>query len=169
LPNKKLTLKQLDFEKYSESVLNLFLDSKEFFLDFENSEPNLSLVEKTFFSCPDGISLENKIVVGCFCDNELLGFAELIKDRHREKEWQLGIILVSKKIRKTVLGGRVILTIFDYIKNSGATCVVGGVVENNQVAKSFWKSIGAIETDIVYNQEVNGKSIPTRAVYKELL
>ena len=98
----------------------------------------------------------------------MLGFAELIKDRHIEKEWLLSLILLAKEVRKTILRGKIILTIFDFIKTSGATCVIGGVVEENEHAKGFWRSIKAIEMDKVYIQVINGKSIPTRVFYKEL-
>ena len=166
--SKKIKLQKLNFDEHSNHVLDLFKESKDFFLNFENSNPNLDIVKKTFFSVPEGVAEDKKIVIGHIERGKLLGFAELIKDRHREKEWLLSLLLLAPKVRKSILGGKIILSIFEFIKSSGATCVVGGVVEENEIAKSFWRSINAVEMDKVYNQEVNGKLIPTRVFYKEL-
>lgn len=165
---KTFELVELSLDQHGEDVLIFFNENRDFFEAFENAVPDMNLIKHTFISVPTGVPRENKLVLGCRKNSKLVAFAEFIKDRHRKDEWLLSLLLLDKKLRKTILGGKILLTIFDYIKASGAKAVVGGVVEGNKVARDFWLSIGAESTDVVYNQTLNGKSIPTRVMYKTL-
>lgn len=162
-----IDLKILNFDDDGRMLLSFFEENRDFFENFENASPDLDYIKRTFSSCPEGVPFENKMIIGCLIRGQLIGFAELIKDRHRPGEWLLGLIMVTKIYRKTVFGGRIILKIFDFLKKNGATSVVGGVVEENFAAKDFWQSIGATATDVVYDQVLNGKKVATRVMYKE--
>lgn len=164
----KIQLVTLLYQEHEGDVLALFNANRDFFESFENTSPSAEMVRDAFFSLPKGIPAENKVVIGCYAEENLIAFVELIKDRHRKGEWLLSLLLLDKVLRKTVKGGRVLRAIFEYIKKSGATAVVGGVIEGNAIARDFWISIGAESTDVVYNQNLNGKSVPTRVMYKQL-
>ncbi len=168
MARKEINLITLSFEEHAQLVLEFFIRNKDFFENYENTTPTLDYVKNTFTSCPEGVPVENKVLVGCLSEGSMVGFSELIRDRHRAGEWLLGLLITEEKYRKTLFGGRIVLKMLEFIKASGASTVVGGVVEDNSIAKNFWDSIGATATDIIYEQELNGKKVPTRVVYKEL-
>jgi hypothetical protein len=161
-------LLELTLDLHSAVVLDFLLENRDFFEQYENAVPSETLVKEMFTSTPASVPAENKLILGCFNRDRLVAIVDLVKDRYRAGEWLLSLLILSRPLRKTIRGGKVLLSIFDYIKLAGATTVIGGVVESNEAAKEFWRTIGAVDTGKVYNQNLNGKSVPTRTMYKTL-
>ena len=78
MPRKELNLINLSLNDPAQTVLGFFKDNSDFFEHFENVIPSADLVDQTFRSCPEGVSKDKKVVLGCFCEGELVGYSELI-------------------------------------------------------------------------------------------
>lgn len=131
----------LNFNKHAKDVMDFCHDNRFFFIDYENSVPDELMVEKLFTHVPNGVSLEQKQVLGIYHSGKLNTLLELIINRHKKHEWLLSLFIVDRDNRQKGLGTKAIIELERHLAKLGVTCILLGVIESNLIAMSFWKSL----------------------------
>lgn len=160
--------KILNQDKSAEEVLYFFNRNKEYFIQFENIDPNDQTVSDVFTKVPEGININQKYIIGIYSKDLLVSFIECIKDRHRPNEWLLSLIIIDTALRGTGLGKTIIKAFESHLSNLGVTYLVLGVLEKNVNAIKFWTSLNYTKTNITQDQNKNGKIMTVRSYYKQL-
>ena len=159
----------LKFSVHTDEVLHFCLANKDFFIQYENITPDKSMVQNLFQSVPDGMKSTQKQILGVYQSNKLCALIELIKDRHTKNEWLLSLFVVDNKYRRQGLGKKIIYALELYLVNLGVTCILLGVIEENQIAISFWKNLNYQQHTRMSNpQNINGKLQNIHTFYKEI-
>lgn len=91
---------------------------------------------------PPGRLLDDKIVIGIFDANTLVGVLDLFRDEPRPGEWWLGLLMLDPAVRSRGLGRRIVEAALPW---SGARVMWLGVLEANPRAERFWRSAGFAE------------------------
>lgn len=158
---------RLTYESHASLLLDFLVRNADFFRNFENEEPSEETARGILCDTPEGVPKPQKHVLGFFDESALVGFSELVADRHRPGDWLLSLLMVDQTKRSAGLGRQIAAETLEYMQKRGAKAVIGGVVNDNAIALAFWKRLGAIKHDTYY-QSKNGKKIKTTSYYREL-
>ncbi len=147
-------LKEID-SNYDKELLKLFEQCTDYFELVEGEVPKDT--NDFFLSFPPSNSIEDKINLGLFKEDTLIGAVDIIKDYPEEKEWIIGLMIIDKDYRKAGLGRYVHDLIKTMAKNLGAKKLRIGVAEQNLSALEFWKTLGYKEIKITEPMKIGIK------------
>ena len=79
--------------------------------------------------------------------SELIGALELLRNHPKPDEWWIGLLMFDPRARGRGLGTRVCKSTFEWIAREGGRAVWLAVLEHNERAQRFWKSVGFVEKE----------------------
>ncbi len=95
---------------------------------------------------PEGKAVKDKEVLGIFSSSkELVGVLDAVKDYPQVNEWWIGLLLINPVFRNQKLGKMVVDSFTKWARQHGAQRIFLGVVEANEKAYRFWRSVGFSE------------------------
>lgn len=128
----------------SAEALDIYLSNPDYFALVGNPCPTLSDIAQDAAALPPGAKPEQKLY-------RLLGSGEglidLILDYPAPGEAFIGLFLVHGRLHRQGRGSRLIREIEKWLKEQGCKRLRLAVIEGNDGALAFWKSLGFEETD----------------------
>jgi GNAT superfamily N-acetyltransferase len=107
------------------------------------SPPKPSAAALLLVDCPAGKTLADKFVFGFYAKKQgLLGVLDAMRDYPTQNDWWLGLLLLVPAQRSKGLGRRIYHSFEQWVSQQGAGRVFLGVVEANQRAYQFWRTMG---------------------------
>ncbi len=86
---------------------------------------------------------DDKIVIGFSTEGQvLIGVLDIVKDYPAQNDWWVGLLLLDPAYRGLGLGQRVFRGFEQWARQHDAQRIHLGVVEQNQRAYRFWKTLG---------------------------
>jgi GNAT superfamily N-acetyltransferase len=107
------------------------------------SPPSTNEAEMLVASLPPGKTLDDKYIFGVFnVDGELAGILDAVKDYPGERDWWVGLQLLSPDNRGKGTGGQLYQAFENWALAQGARQIQLGVLETNPRAYLFWERLG---------------------------
>jgi RimJ/RimL family protein N-acetyltransferase len=98
---------------------------------------------------PPGKRPEDDYLFGIYLRGEMIGCADLLRGYPDEKTAYLGLVLISERYQNRGFGVRACLDLEKVALSWPEISIVrGSVVRTNQVVRSFWERMGAVDTGI---------------------
>ena len=105
--------------------------------------PDSSSAQTLLVDHPEEKSLDDKYVIGVFnIEGELVGVLDVVRNYPVQHEWWLGLLLLDPQYRSKGLGRQVYYQFEQWVSRQGVQSIWLGVVEQNERACQFWRSMG---------------------------
>lgn len=104
--------------------------------------PTKDDVSALFTELPPNKNLEDKILLGVYKSNKLIGIIDIIRDYPIKSEWTIGLLLLEPEERGKGLGAIIHEALIKRARHLGAKRFSIGVIEDNNKAFSFWSKLG---------------------------
>lgn len=99
--------------------------------------------QKILDALPPDKTFEDQYNIGVYdIDNCLLGIVNIIDSYPENGTWMLGLMLIDPSKRNVGLGRYFHQEIINFVKKRNGKRILIGVLEDNEIALKFWKSIG---------------------------
>jgi len=141
-----------------DAVQSLLIRCEDYFQLISGALPTPDEARQTWVDVPPGKTTADKFLFGLWADNTLIGLLDAIRDYPQSGIWFVGLLLIDPAWRGHGLGDSWYRAFEDWAARSGASCIMLGVVEQNEKAFRFWQRLGF---------EVVEKRSPTRFGQKE--
>lgn len=128
--------------KDSTIVLQLFVDCADYFQLAEDKFPDTVTLSEFFEDCPPTHTLDDKISLGVFENNRLIGVVDMLRNYVTEGEWMIGLLLLRPTARGNGVGNIVHQQLIKIAQDGGAKQLRIGVVTQNTKGLAFWKGLG---------------------------
>ncbi|WP_409227313.1 GNAT family N-acetyltransferase [Gudongella sp. SC589] len=96
---------------------------------------------------PPGKDMEDKLVLGVYGNELLIGVVEMVRDYKVPGEWIIGLLLIDPDRRGISLGSAIHDYIREYVSLNGGSILRIGVIEENIKGMNFWKKLGYQEVE----------------------
>jgi GNAT superfamily N-acetyltransferase len=107
------------------------------------SPPSSNEAEMLVASLPPGKTLDDKYILGIFnLEGELTGILDAVKDYPGERDWWVGLQLLSPDSRGKGTGRQLYQAFENWALAQGARQIQLGVLEANPQAYVFWERLG---------------------------
>lgn len=147
-------LKEIN-NSFDKDLLKLFENCKDYFELVEGEVPKNT--DDFFLSLPPNKNMNDKINLGIFKDEDLIGAIDIIKNYPEEKEWIIGLMIIDINYRKSGFGEKAHKLIEHLAKKQGAYKLRIGVAEQNILAKNFWEKLGYRTIKITESMKIGNK------------
>ncbi len=117
----------------------LFDQCADYFLMIDGEEVSSTAAQGFFdFSAP-GKSAADKSIFGLInSQREIAGVLEATADYPENNIWWIGLLLIAPEIRGLGIGRKFLESFSKYVRSNNGIVIMGGVVENNDLARKFW-------------------------------
>lgn len=136
-----LQIRPLDKKNWAE-VFDLFLACSDYFAMAEDKIPDDTNVQDFFEELPPNYSLKDKILLGIYNDNQLIGVIDILLRYATEEEMMLGFLLLHPDFRRQHLGLWAHEQILKIAQQYQAKYLRIGVVTQNKKGLAFWQKLG---------------------------
>ncbi len=109
--------------------------------------PAPGAAQRLMADLPPGKTLDDKLVMGVFGDQGLIGVMDVVRDYPERGVWWIGLLLLDPVTRGQGLGEALYRSFEPWAGQLGAQAIGLGVVEKNVRAVHFWKRLGFIALD----------------------
>ena len=113
--------------------------------DFKIAAATLDDARELFSDVPPEKSAHNQAVLGWKGPGGLYAIAAILRDYPRDGTWYLGFMIVDAAQRGRGVGRSIYSTVESWAAARGATEIRLAVLEANEAAERFWRSLGFIE------------------------
>lgn len=135
------SIKILTFQE--EDELQLFLDVFEnFFKKIEGEKPSAKALLE---ACPALKTLEDKIVLGIYKKESLVGLVDLIRNYPQNQVWTLGYFLIHPQARSQGMGSKFLEDLIHALRKNKVFTLRCGVQRENPRALHFWEKNGFLK------------------------
>jgi GNAT superfamily N-acetyltransferase len=105
--------------------------------------PDSSAAYSLLTEAPPGKTPDDKLVIGLSAEGQgLIGVLDVMRDYPTPGDWWVGLLLLDPAYRGQGLGQRVFRVFKQWARQHGARRISLGVVEQNQNAFRFWRTVG---------------------------
>ncbi len=109
----------------------------------KGEQPGSTAAESMLADCPPGRMSEDKVVIGISDPQDVLvGVLDAVCGYPAEDCWWLGLLLLDPSQRNQGLGRRIYRSFEQWVGQQGANNILLGVLEENEKAFRFWRSLG---------------------------
>ncbi|MBP2644836.1 MAG: acetyltransferase [Firmicutes bacterium] len=127
--------------------LQLLLEKGQDYFAFQEGKPVDATAGKKLFSfCPADCPLENKLVMGLYQKNLLIGVFELFQHFPTDNVLNLGLLLIDPAFRSQGLGSQAYRKLERWTLAHNMSLIKLGVLLPNTSAQRFWESLGFRKT-----------------------
>ena len=126
-------------------VADLYNRCSDYFLLQDGAAPTLDDARELFSDVPPEKSAHNQAVLGWKGPGGLYAIAAILRDYPRDGTWYLGFMIVDAAQRGRGVGRSIYSTVESWAAARGATEIRLAVLEANEAAERFWRSLGFIE------------------------
>src|SRR3546814_76565 len=126
-------------------VADLYNRCSDYFLLQDGAAPTLDDARALFSDVPPEKSAHNPAVLGWKGPGCLYAIAAILRDYPRDGTWYLGFMIVDAAQRGRGVGRSIYSTVESWAAARGATEIRLAVLEANEAAERFWRSLGFIE------------------------
>ena len=126
-------------------VADLYNRCSDYFLLQDGAAPTLDDARELFSDVPPEKSAHNQAVLGWKGPGGLYAIAAILRDYPRDGTWYLGFMIVDAAQRGRGVGRSIYSTVASWAAARGATEIRLAVLEANEAAERFWRSLGFIE------------------------
>jgi GNAT superfamily N-acetyltransferase len=129
--------------------LEILLDKcSDYFLLVDGHRPIPSTALNLLNSCPPGKASGEKVDLGIYTrQNRLIGVLDAVRDYPGKGDWWVGLLLLDPLHRDKGIGRKIIRSFEAWIREQCARQIFLGVIEANNSAYKFWKSMGFTEVE----------------------
>ena len=139
---KEYRIKQLCRNDISD-LQGLCEKCSDYYILDQGTVANEDAARKILDALPPDKTLDDQYNLGIYdSDNNLLGIVNIIDSYPENGSWMLGLILIDPSKRNIGLGRYFHQEIINFAKTADGKKIIIGVLEDNQIALRFWKSIG---------------------------
>jgi ribosomal protein S18 acetylase RimI-like enzyme len=125
-----------------DALFLLFKQASNYFVIIENRKPEYNDAYLTLAELPPLKDIKDKLCIGFFINQQLVGCTELIKHYPTKHIAYLGLMLFSEDFQGQGLGKRALQQVITISKSWNCQMLRLAVIETNQQALSFWKREG---------------------------
>lgn len=126
-------------------VADLYARCTDYFMLQDGEPATLADAIELFRDVPEEKSAADQIIMGWRGENGLIAVAAILRDYPSDGVWYLGFMIVDLATRGKGLGRSVYNTIQQWAADRGAQEMRVAVLEANEAADRFWRSIGYTE------------------------
>ncbi|MFN7709551.1 MAG: GNAT family N-acetyltransferase [Holosporales bacterium] len=122
-------------------VVQTLLDACQDYFMLCEGEPGMA--QALFMACPPQKSHdEDKVVLGLFHQDQVIGMIDLIRDYPEDGTWTIGYLLIHSNYRNLGLGQKWVRQMATILKDLGAQKLRCVVQQQNPRALHFWQQLG---------------------------
>lgn len=129
-------------ENDAKDVANLYALSADYFLLQDGEASTLADAVGLFRDVPDEKSAADQTVLGWRADGRLYAVAAILQDYPSDGIWYVGLMIVDPARRGQGIGRSIYETVEQWAKARGAREMRLSVLEVNEAADRFWRSLG---------------------------
>ncbi len=122
-----------------DALFSLFEQASQYFSIIEGRKPDYNDAILTLNELPPLKSIEDKLCLGFFIDQQLVGCIDLIKDYPEAHIAYLTLMLFSEHFQGQGLGKEALQQVLEISNSWGCQTLRLAVIETNHQALSFWK------------------------------
>lgn len=149
-------------------VLDLFGRCADYFLLQDGEAATAADVEELFADVPPSKSEEDQLIFGFWQDSTLQGVVQLLMGYPEPRDFYLGFLLLDPALRGRGLGRSIYRAIERWSAGRGAQRMLVCVLNDNESALAFWRSLGFELRRMVepraFKQKIHGRHEFVRAI-----
>lgn len=123
------------------AVADLYARCDDYFILQDGEPPTLSDAIELFSDVPSSKRPEDQFVLGWYSDEKLDAVAAVLMDYPAPRDWYLGLLLIDPALRGQRAGRGMYAGIELWAANRGAKQMLLAVLEENEAAHRFWRSL----------------------------
>lgn len=138
----RATALRADDERDLSALQGLHERCAEFIELIEHAPPGPDAAHQLLVDLPPGRTLDDKLVIGFWDGDALIGAADLVRNHPTPGTWCVGLLLLDASRRNGGLGARLFAAVEAWLNAEGAASLHLCVQEQNPGAERFWARQG---------------------------
>jgi GNAT superfamily N-acetyltransferase len=145
VPGCKTRVLQLSDQAELQALLERCAD---YCLLVDGYPPEPSAAIELLADCPPGKTPDEMLALGFYTEEHgLIGVLDMLRNYPDNGDWWIGLLLIDPAHRNKGLGRQIYLAFETWARQRDVGRIFLGVVEKNDKAFSFWRSLGFDEVD----------------------
>ncbi|MEX0811208.1 MAG: GNAT family N-acetyltransferase [Chitinophagales bacterium] len=139
-----------------EELLYVLQNAEDYVIKADGVMPDLNMAEAILKEKPPGTQEFQKIVLGIYYKDQIIGFFDLILDYPNQSTMHIGLLLIVKTYRAKGFGTLLINELKDIASFLGYKKLRAAIIEENKSVEKFWLKSGFTAAGII--KEFEGKN-----------